>query len=311
MIDHLRAMAVFATVAEVGSFRAAAQRLGSSASVISHHVTALERHLDVPLIYRTTRKLSLTTAGERLAIRARAMVEAAELGFGEISQQSNSLVGSLKITAPAILQYARFVTRVSTFMRHHPKVDIRLTFTDRRINIVEEGLDLAFRVGQLEDSSLISRKLAQGRLQVCASPRYLQNVGHPQNPKDLERLELIDLVAVSTKILFKSTTPPLREYEVRMRHRISVDSGFAARRMAEEDCGVVMLPDFFVQQAIAEQQLVEILCDQWHAPTYGIYAVWPPNTGSNNLRSAFLQFIADIARSDVDADLSATSGNAQ
>ncbi len=120
MLDHIRALAVFAKFADAGSFRAAAKQLGISASFVSHHVTSLERHLDTPLIYRTTRKLSLTAAGKQLAISAQSMLSAAEEGFGLIGHKSTSPTGSLDITAPAIFQYARFLTRVSTFVKHHP-----------------------------------------------------------------------------------------------------------------------------------------------------------------------------------------------
>lgn len=302
MLENLRGMAVFATVANSGSFRAAAKRLGLSASVVSHHVTTLERQLDTPLLYRTTRKLSLTDAGRRLAVSANAMMKAAEEGFGEIGHGTANPTGSLKITAPAILQYARFVTRVSTFMRHHPKVDISLTFTDRRVNIVEEGLDLAFRVGNLEDSSLMSRKLADGRLHVCASPKYVAEKPQINGPNDLEHHELINLEGVPPKITVKSSADGSAERVFPMSYRLSVDSGFAARRMAQEGCGLVVLPDFFVRQPMKEGSLVEVLPDL-QASTYGIYAVWPPNSGTNHLRNSFLNFVAEIARTEADTDL--------
>lgn len=302
MLENLRGLAVFATVADCGSFRAAAKRLGLSASVVSHHVTTLESHLDTPLLYRTTRKLSLTEAGKRLAVSAGAMIKAAEEGLGEIGHQTANPTGSLKITAPAILQYARFVTRVSTFMRHHPKIDISLTFTDRRINIVEEGLDLAFRVGKLEDSSLMSRKLADGRLHICASLDYLAEKPPIESREDLEKHELINLVGVPPKITLKSPGNGSAEQTIQMPYRISVDSGFAARRMAQEGCGLVVLPDFFVRQPIEEGSLVEVLPDL-QTSTYGIYAVWPPNSGTNHLRNSFLNFVAAIARTEADTDL--------
>ncbi len=301
MLNHLRALAVFARVADAGSFRAAAKRLGISASVVSHHVTSLERHLDTPLIYRTTRRLSLTAAGERLAASAQAMLKAAEDGFGEIGHQSPNPTGSLKITAPAVLQYARFVTRISTFMKRYPKVEISINFSDRRSNIVEEGFDLGIRVGQLKDSSLMSRKLAEGRLIVCASPDYLRARGRVKNPGDLENLELINIVGVPPSITLTSRGKNPAEQVVRMSHRISVDSGFAGRRMAEETCGVVMLPDFIVREAMEAGRLVRVL-PGWQAPSFGIYAVWPPNSGRNYLRTMFLDFIAAIAKTEPETD---------
>ena len=301
MLNHLRALAVFARVAELGSFRAAAKQLGISASVVSHHVTSLESHLDTPLIYRTTRKLSLTAAGERLAGHAREMVKAAEDGFGEIFSHSPELKGSLRITAPAILQYARFVTRISTFLKQHPKVEISINFSDKRANLVEEGFDLGFRVGQLEDSSMMARKLADGRLQVCASADYMATQGKVNAPRDLEKMELLDLTNVGTEMRLTPKIGQKHDYLVRMQHRISLDSGFALRRMAEEGLGVVMLPDFFLREALDEGRLREVL-PGWNAPSFGIYAVWPPNTGSNHVRNALLKFVATIVKTDSEMD---------
>ncbi len=301
MLTHLRALAVFARVAELGSFRAAAKQLGISASVVSHHVTSLETHLDTPLIYRTTRKLSLTAAGERLAGHAREMVKAAECGFGEIYSHSPELKGSLRITAPAILQYARFVTRISTFLKQHPKVEISINFSDERANLVEEGFDLGFRVGQLEDSSMMARKLADGRLQLCASDDYLATQGKVNAPRDLEKMELLDLTNVGTEMRLTAKTGKKHDYLVRMQHRISLDSGFALRRMAEEGLGVVMLPDFFLREAVDEGRLREVL-PEWQAPSFGIYAVWPPNTGNNHVRNALLKFVATIAKTGPEMD---------
>jgi len=296
MFDQLRALAVFAHVAEAGSFRGASAALGLSPSVVSHHVSALERHLDTPLIYRTTRKLTLTDAGARLAVSARTMLEAAQTGLGEIAGQGANPVGRLKITAPAILQYARFVGRMSSFARAFPKVEMSVSFTDQRLNIVEHGFDIAFRVGQLADSSLMSRKLAEGRLVVCAGPEYLAAQGAVRGPGDLERLELIDLAGVERRL--ELATPGRKAVRtVQMRSRLSVDSGFAARRLAMEGCGVVMLPDFFVQDALAAGLLVQVL-PKWRAPAFGIYAVWPPNAGTNHLRAAFLKHVANIAKTE-------------
>lgn len=298
MLDHLRAMAVFATVAETGSFSGAARKLGLSASVVSHHVTVLERHLDTPLLYRTTRRLSLTDAGRKLAGSANDMLAAAEQGFGLIGQQSDSPTGSLKITAPAVLQYARFITRLSTFAKHFPRVEISISFSDRRLNLVAEGYDLAFRIGELEDSTLIARKLVDGQQVLCASPGYLKAAGAPTQPADLTRLEMI--AGPSPRLELQSREGRAKR-TVRIPHRLSVDSGFAAMRMAEEGCGVAMLPDFLARKSIDSGTLVEVL-PEWRLPSFGIHAVWPDNPGTHALRTRLVDFVALIARTDGTTD---------
>ncbi len=301
MLNHLKALAIFSKVADAGSFRAAAKELGLSASVVSHHVTALERHLDTPLIYRTTRKLSLTAAGKQLVGSAHAMLNAAETGFGQIGQVSANPTGSLKITAPAVFQYARFLTRLATFMRRFPKVDFSVSFSDRRPNIVEEGFDLALRVGQLKDSSLMSRKLADSELIVCAAPGYLQTLPKITSPKDLENLEVINITGVPTKFELMKKGQNQTQHTTLTTHRISVDSGFAVRRLAEESCGFAILPEFLVTESLATGQLIDVLPD-WLAPPLGIYAVWPASTGTNFLRTAFVDFVAEIAKSGLETD---------
>ena len=301
MLEHLRALAVFARVADAGSFRAAAKQLGISASVVSHHVTSLERYLDTPLIYRSTRKLSLTTAGRQLAVSAHAMLSAAEDGFGQIGLKSEKPTGRLVVTAPAVFQYARFVTRVSTFMKHHPRVEIAITFTDRLINIVEEGVDLAFRIGSLKDSSLLSRKLSDGQNLLCAAPDYLAGKGSIKTPADLERLEQIRIQGFPSGIDVTSKSGKPAVYTIRMPHRIAVDSGFAAKRLAEESCGVAMLPDFLVREDIAAGRLVALLSN-WSPTPFGIYAVWPDNPGTNALRTLFVNYVGLIARTEAETD---------
>ncbi|MEM7320527.1 MAG: LysR family transcriptional regulator [Pseudomonadota bacterium] len=306
MIDTLRAMAVFAKVAEVGSFAGAARQLGLSASVVSHHVSAIERHLNTPLIYRTTRKLSLTEAGETLAASAREMVNVAETGLRNIGRESGELVGRLTITAPAILQYARFLVRLSTFKRHNPRVELSINFTDRQVNIVEEGVDLGFRVGWLKDSSLMARKVTGGREFLCAAPDYLNSVGAVTHPQDLARLDVIQVAQVPTKAVL--THADMRRASVQMKSTVKVDSGFAARRMAEEGCGLVKLPDFFLRESVQAGRLIEVLPD-WQFEPYGIFAVWPDNVGQNRTRTALLDFVAAIAKTDETEDRTYRTGS--
>ncbi|WP_419910248.1 LysR family transcriptional regulator [Hoeflea sp.] len=295
MLDHLRAMAVFSAVAEAGSFRAASARLGISPSVVSHHVTALERHLDTPLVYRSTRRLSLTDAGKRLAASAQSMVRAAEDGLQAIGHEAESPSGRLRVTAPAVFQYALFVKRVAEFMKRHPRVEISINFSDRWRNLVEEGLDLAFRIGPLRDSSLKARKLVDGKQHLCASPAYLSGRKIPKTPADLDGLEMIGFAGRSYTIARTGRSGVKGQSQFQVPNRIVVDSGFAAMRLAEEGCGITVLPDFLARAPLADGRLVEIL-PGWSVPSFGIYAVWPDNPGTNTLRTLFVDFIAEIGR---------------
>lgn len=295
MLDHLRALAVFAKVADAGSFRGAAKHLGLSPSVVSHHVTALERHLDTPLIYRTTRRLSLTAAGKQLAAAASNMLSAAEEGFADIGRESANPTGSLNITAPAVFQYAQFLAQVSTFAKRHPRVEISINFSDRQHNIVEQGFDLAFRIGWLRDSSLIARKLTDGTQVICAAPGYLDGKPAIHTPEDLAAVEVIHIAGLAPTVKLTLTGRKRASHTARLAHRLTVDSVFAAMRMAKEGCGVAVLPDFLVREAIAAGELIDVLPD-WSAPPFGIFAVWPNTPGTNALRNRFVDFIAEIAK---------------
>ncbi len=305
MLEQLRPMAVFATVAEIGSFSGAARRLGLSASVVSYHVSTLEAHLDTPLVYRTTRRLSLTAAGQQLAGAARAMLTEAEVGLAELGTQGVNASGTLKITAPAILQFSRFVTRTATFIRHHPNVEISMGFSDRDRDIIAEGYDIGFRLGPLANSTLISRQLVEGKMVLCASPDFVKSNAPIRGPDDIFNIDAIATVGQALRLVLNPRSETKRRTEVALVSRIVVDSGFAARRLAEEGVGLVILPDFFVREALDNGELVEVLED-WDAPQYTIHALWPPNVGSNHLRAAYLNFVAAIARTSAETDRTMT-----
>lgn len=193
MLDHLRPLAVFAKVVELGSFRAAAKALGLSHSVVSHHVSQLEQMLGSTLLYRTTRRLSLTQQGERLFASAAAMLQAAESGLDEIAGGSRQPIGLLRVTVPAVLAAAHLVDDVAAFAELYPRVQLALNFSDTRRDLVSEGIDIAIRMGRLEDSSLKSRKLAVIPDALFASPSYVARHPRPRRPADLAQWDWLQL----------------------------------------------------------------------------------------------------------------------
>ena len=159
MIDDLRALAVFARTVELGSFRGAAKALALSPSVVSHHVALLESRVGVPLLYRSTRRLALTPEGERLFASAREMVEAAERGLDGVNGRSESPSGLLRVSVPAFLANTAFPRDLAAFSAEHPRVRLTVGFSDGRRELIQDGLDVALRIGGLEDSSLRARRL--------------------------------------------------------------------------------------------------------------------------------------------------------
>ena len=166
MIDSLRAMAIFARVAEAGSFRGAAKLLGVSASVGSHHVSSLEEQLGTPLFYRSTRKVTLTEKGKLLLSPATEMIAAAQTGFAHFVENADAPVGKLNVSLPAVLTSHTILDHLAAFSITHPAIALSLRFTDVREGLIQSGLDLAIRMGQIQGSSLFQRELP-------TEPRYL------------------------------------------------------------------------------------------------------------------------------------------
>lgn len=293
MIDRLRAIAVFATVAETGSFRAAARRLGLSPSVVSHHVGTLERDFGLALFYRTTRKLALTDTGERLFEHGRAMMAAGEAGIDALSDRSVNPSGLLRITAPAILQDGPIIQDISRFMTLYPRIEVALQFSDQRQGLIEGGHDIALRIGAPDDSTLKMRRLVGGTRVLCASPDYVATLPAIAVPEDLQGARLIGLTGTDDAI---EVGQGAAARTVVMTRRLTVDTGHAARSFALNHQGIAVLPRFFVVANLADGTLVELL-EGWELPRFDVYAVWPENAGARSLSRLLIGFlVAELAQ---------------
>ena len=293
MIENLKALAVFARTVESGTFRAAARTLGLSPSVVSHHISELERRLEVPLLYRTTRHLALTPAGERLFADAREMLAAAERGLDAIGEggDGDGLNGRLRITAPALLAETRFCRDLAAFTRAHPRVSLAVAFTERRQDLLRDGFDVALRIGHLDDSSLKVRKLAMMPRVLVASPTYVAQHARPRTIRDLEAWDFIQLSALRPEV---SLIPPGKKTPVTrpFRSRVAVDSAAALREMAIAGMGVTSLPAVLARRELAQGRLVEVL-PRWRLPTLGVFAVWPGGAARPGLTLRFIELMAE------------------
>lgn len=184
-MDKLISMKVFARVAKLGSFSAAAEDLGISKAMASKHITALENTLGVRLLNRTTRKISLTEVGSAYRERVKLILSEIEETELAVSQLNTEPRGTLKMMAPSSFGAFHLSRAAADFMDEYPDINVELILSDREADLAEEGLDLSFHVGELSDSSLIARKIASARMVVCASPEYLEKHGIPETPEDL------------------------------------------------------------------------------------------------------------------------------
>lgn len=298
MINDLRALAIFAKVAEAGSFSAAGRALRLSTSVVSHHVSSLEMRHGVPLLHRSTRSLSLTNEGQCLLDAARRMIEAAEEGFDAIADISGAPTGTLRISAPAFLMNSPQVDAVWQFARQYPGVSLTLCSSDKQVNLVAEGFDVAIRLGVMSDSSLKSRKIGTFERCLVASPSYLESREALTTPEDLSCCDFVMLDMLPEKfVLHKDGVNVVVQPE---KSRVLVNSIGGAISAVLAGLGVQKLPLSEVSEELAAGSLVNVLPD-WSLETYNIYAVWPESSRRGTLVGLLLEYLVEAGKQEPSA----------
>ncbi len=289
MIDHLRQMAIFARVVDKGSFRAAAQDVGLAPSRISETVSELEDYLGVTLLYRTTRKITLTNEGSIFYARVLDMLRSAEAGLDELNALSEEPVGALRISIPAFMASGPISTAVASFARQYPNVAFSVSYTDHQMRLIEDGFDLNIRVGWLDDSSMMSRKLGEGQRWLVADADYARVRETPQRPSDLETWDWIRYRQRSDTTEF--TAPGGETEKVTGNAQIEVDSIDALYHLSTQNLGITILPSHLARQGVDAGKLVQLLPD-WTLRPLGIYAVWPDKSRRESLTLLFVRFLA-------------------
>lgn len=272
-MDKYQEIRVFTRVADCGSFVAASDSLKMSKAAVSRYVSDLEHRLGARLMHRTTRKLSLTPDGEIFLSRCRAILESIEESEEEISKRGLTASGTLRITAPVSFGIRHLAPLWSDFLIAHPQVKIELELSDRVINLVEEGFDLAIRIGKLNDSTLVSRQIASTRLVLCASPDYLKRRGTPSHPAELVEHETFSYSLLSTGHTWKFDGPEGR-VDVRVSPRMTSNNGDTGVEVCVRGGGIHLWPTFLIEEYLRAGSLVEVLPD-FKASNFGIYAVYP------------------------------------
>jgi len=270
-MDLFTCMRAFVVVAETGKFSAASERLGLSHAMASKQVMDLEAHLGAQLLNRTTRKVSLTEQGAAYLERCRDIFASIDEAEHEITSQTSEPVGRLRVSAPTAFGASHVAPEIAKFVAKHPKVSIDLILNDRMVDLIEEGYDLAIRIGRLADSSLIAKRIGEMRLICCASPQYFEIHGAPSQPEDLIHHECILYSYASTG---NSWSFPSREGEcsVKVSGSVSCNNGEAICEMAIQGLGVILQPDFIVRPHLKSGSLIEIFPDHVREAA-GIYAL--------------------------------------
>ena len=273
-MNRLEELEAFVAVVDFRGFSNAGEKLGIAKSMVSRRISELEKRLGVQLLQRTTRRQSLTEAGREFYQRALQIL--ADLNEAEqvVADSQCRISGKIRLALPLGLGTSQLAEPISQFMNDNPEIEIEIDLNDRQIDLIEENIDLAIRVGDLEDSSLIARKLASVHFAICASPAYLARFGEPQHPAELSAHEVLvySNVAVGRQWFYQQDG---KRVSPRMKYRLSANNGEFLAAVAKRGQGIVSGPLAFLQDLIERGELVQILTGFTRQVT-GMYAVYPP-----------------------------------
>ena len=274
-MDKLTCMSIFAQVADAGNFSKVAIEQGLSNSAVSKYVATLERDLGVQLLNRTTRKLSLTEGGADYLLHCKYVLEYLADADRGVANRNIEPRGTLKINAPMSFGLLHLGDVIADFSKHYPDVEIDLELSDNYVDVVEEGFDLGIRIGELRDSSLISRRLAPIRRLCCAAPAYLEAHGAPLHPDDLADHKCIHYGHRGWLEKWQMIGPD-GEHSIAAMVPLKSNNGDVMKAAAVAGAGLVHMPTFITWRDVAAGNLVRVLPD-YAAPEIGVYVVYPSN----------------------------------
>ena len=289
-MDTLSGMKAFTKVVEEGSFTAAARALGMPKSTVSRHVAALEDHLGVRLLHRTTRSLRPTDVGQAYYDRASRIVADVTEAEEAVTQMQRAPRGKLRVTAGVSFGAQYLGPLVSGYMKRYPEVEVEVVLTDRFVDLIDEGFDVAVRAGKLADSSLIARKLGTARMVICGSPEYLAAHGKPRSVDDLKGHRCIRYGHNR-----QGSTWSLRGGTVPLGTELTVNNGDLIRELAVAGLGLALLPVFIVGQELEAGRLVQVLPDEVEQ-TGGVYVVYPHSRHLSAKVRAFVDHCVDSCK---------------
>ncbi|MGM8870495.1 LysR family transcriptional regulator [Psychrobacter sp. 2Y5] len=277
----------FVYVAECASFTKAAKRLGISTAQVSRQVSTLEERLNTKLLYRTTRRVSLTEEGRVFYERCRTVLDDLNAAEQAVSNLQSKPQGKIKLTAPVTYGEQQLLPLVNDFMLQYRDIEVTAFLTNQTVDLIEGSYDLAIRIGHLNDSTLMAKKLSSRTNFVCAAPAYLDKYGTPHHLADLSQHHC--LLGTLDYWRFKSTG---KEKKAQVSGPVRYNSGYSLVDAALKGLGMVQLPDYYVQKYLESGALVSLL-DQYREPEEDIWAVYPHNRHLSSKIRILVDYLAE------------------
>ncbi|REL36749.1 LysR family transcriptional regulator [Thalassotalea euphylliae] len=265
---------LFVQVVDEGSFSRVAEKLAMTNSVVSKRISRLEQELNVQLFYRTTRKLNLTEAGHALYGKARLAKQALQDAQDTVTGYGDAVRGKIKVTVPVVSAHVILSRSIAEFCKLYPDVEIELIVTNRMVDIINDGFDLAIRTADLEDSSLIARRLIDSRWVVCASPGYVAQHGKPPHPAQLKDHQCLIYKYEGVGPDNWQFSDHEQDFYVQVVGRFHANSLESIRQALLNDFGIAYLPQVLIHEDLKSGRLVPLL-DDYAAKNLGVYAVYP------------------------------------
>lgn len=285
---NLNDVSLFIRIVETGSFTSAAESLGIQKSTISRRIATLEDDLGVRLLQRTTRKLKLTDDGEDLFARCQPLINELESAKDYLSATQDDPRGRLRITMPSDLGVFMMNEVVCTFMQRYPKINLEVELSTRVVDLIEEGIDLAIRVGELADSSLIARKIATISRGLFATPAYLRKNGTPKTPEDLTGHSCFGILKPVLQWEFENWDEPIE-----IRGQLKANSIGFLRELLLRDMGIARMPRMYCHPSVLSGELVEVLPD-YKSPPFEVNAIYPSKRHLNPKVRLFIDHMMSI-----------------
>lgn len=294
-MDLLKAMEMYVAVVEAGSLVSAAERLDTSNAAVSRHLSALEEHLGARLLNRTTRRLSMTDAGQDFHTRAQQILADVREAEAVTGAKAVNPTGLLRISAPLSFGISKLGQWLPGFLARYPGLRLDVDLSDRLVDLATDGIDVAVRIARTPASTnVVSRRIAPVSMSICAAPSYLKRKGRPNEPADLAYHETLSFSYLATGDSWTLVHRDGRQASVRVRPHVHASNGDILRDLAVQGLGIILQPHFIVEQDIAAGRLEPIL-NGWSMPDFSLYAVYLSRKFLPAKVRVFIDYLSEVA----------------